>query len=749
MDPNLLDKNHRPPLFRAINENRPECIKILLEFGANIQISIDKKHSTPLHLAINCGEKQIVKILLDNGARPEESDSEGITPLMLTTKHDHASLIPLLMSYGIALSKVDNAKNTVFHHAVMNGAVKCMEYLIKRMGKMVNIGPVEQLFDKRNNENKNAFDIGIEEKRETILAIVISYAPENYFRDHSTILHKIYDRRMYCTLKAILERMVVVEKDRVKMSPKFLDSNELGQYPSDPKFKHMIPSFLHKLLICPDTELKYHPIVAITINRKLAVYRWWYIFSLIFYLFFLFALMFALIQASYLCDEKLWDYSTSLDAFRVICEIFCVLCWVLFLLDEMIEFLIEWVQIKHKKVNKKQNDQIDFTLAENSTKYLALLNLIHKFCNGHKIFEKVDRILYCLLSALINYFISFNLIDSGALLCFFILIILRVVGSYFQWSFASITFVLFSLRLFKYTRIIPSLGAYVHSVFRVFVKDIPRFIVIIIIISISYVGGIHLAARQQPYRLNRSSLSLSDQQCTRTETQLLWFNSESTLGYDLRSPLVSSIIFLLDGGPGNFEQNLLNVNFLFTVLYLLFAFTIIVVLLNILIAQLSETYSEIIKTDEFHYLMELVVNLELKSNLAFITGKIFRKYNTYDTIELSINMWRELRHLCPGNDIEIQIDEINGKVDNNGELIKTEAQKTVINHEWIQENISEIRDTVSHISSVINHESSLNDVTKTIISDETIISRISKIEVEMNNQSQILQSILETIKRSS
>ena len=46
--------------------------------------------------------------------------------------------------------------------------------------------------------------------------------------------------------------------------------------------------------------------------------------------------------------------------------------------------------------------------------------------------------------------------------------------------------------------------------------------------------------------------------------------------------------------------------------------------------------------------MELVVNLELKSNLAFITGKFLRKYNTIDNLDIPVGMWEDLKISCPG-----------------------------------------------------------------------------------------------------
>ena len=220
--------------------------------------------------------------------------------------------------------------------------------------------------------------------------------------------------------------------------------------------------------------------------------------------------------------------------------------------------------------------------------------------------------------------------------------LLRAASSHLQWTFAGLSFIFFSISLLKYTRISPALGAYVSGVFRIFLIDIPRFFVIVIIVLIAYIGGIHLAARQQPSS-NQSLCSVDPYQvCNNSLSQFFWFNQELTCAYDLRRPLLSGLIFMLDGGPGNHVEDILQDNLFFTLIYLTFSFTIIVVLLNILIAQLSETYSSIIKENNSHYKIALVVTLELKSNLAFWFGKRFRKYTSIKSLTIPGAHWYQL-----------------------------------------------------------------------------------------------------------
>ena len=434
----------------------------------------------------------------------------------------------------------------------------------------------------------------------------------------------------------------------VKAETLFFDSNEDGNYPNNPKFKPLKQSFLHKLKDCPDQELKYHPLVSIIVDKKLRFYRWWYVTSFFFYLFFLICLGYALIQASTVCDSEIWLYQSPADWVRGVCELICLLYLLFFLFNEAVEFLIEWTQVYEENKGKAEEIQLTvryITDASDDEKkpFLAIFFLSWK--RFLKLFHRLDVKLKYFFSAFPEYFDGvYNFIDWSGIISFFVLIILRAFSSYLQWSFAGLTFIFFSLSLFKYTRISPALGAYVNGVFRIFVIDIPRFFVIVIIILIAYIGGIHLAARQQPKFNVTSNICTSPYEvCNDTNSEFFWFNQELTCMYDLRRPLLSGLIFMLDGGPGNHVEDIFQDNLFFTIIYLGFAFTIIVVMLNILIAQLSETYGEIIKENSYHYKIELVVTLELKSNFAFWFGKRFRKYTAIESLIIPLSRWNTLK----------------------------------------------------------------------------------------------------------
>ena len=199
--------------------------------------------------------------------------------------------------------------------------------------------------------------------------------------------------------------------------------------------------------------------------------------------------------------------------------------------------------------------------------------------------------------------------------------------------------------LFKYTRIFPSLGSYVQSIFRIYKIDIPRYAVIVAILLLSFYGGIHLASRQGQISSESFVAPPEDSSCNETSQTFYWIPSQisgDAQRYDVALPIIAGFIFLLDGGPSEYQETLLERNALFLVIYFLFAFTIIIVMSNVLIAQLTQTYSNIIKTDTFHYKIDLVVTFELKSNASLFFGRRARSLVSFYKMVVPVHIWNSM-----------------------------------------------------------------------------------------------------------
>ena len=103
-----------PPLMYAARENCLECVKVLLDAGADVN-QTSRYNWTPLLSAIKNSHYQMAKLLLDRGADPNISDKGGWNPLYLAVDNrnieggdypirqpdmDHMEIIKALIAKG-------------------------------------------------------------------------------------------------------------------------------------------------------------------------------------------------------------------------------------------------------------------------------------------------------------------------------------------------------------------------------------------------------------------------------------------------------------------------------------------------------------------------------------------------------------------------------------------------------------------------------------------------------------------------
>ena len=104
----IPDANNNTPLHWASFKNNPECVKELLEYGANIN-SLDYNNDTPLSWAAQKGNLESIKVLLRYNAKVDIKNLNSLYPVSraatiiafgLNTNQDDACLNILLESMG-------------------------------------------------------------------------------------------------------------------------------------------------------------------------------------------------------------------------------------------------------------------------------------------------------------------------------------------------------------------------------------------------------------------------------------------------------------------------------------------------------------------------------------------------------------------------------------------------------------------------------------------------------------------------
>ena len=114
-DIHAVNKNRADALYTACIDGNGGVVKLLLKHGANVNSCTVNKW-TPLHSACNNGHVKCVEALLCHGAEVDvKNDINGKTPLELTHKKGHESIVNILKEHMKAQQKrkvVDYADNT-------------------------------------------------------------------------------------------------------------------------------------------------------------------------------------------------------------------------------------------------------------------------------------------------------------------------------------------------------------------------------------------------------------------------------------------------------------------------------------------------------------------------------------------------------------------------------------------------------------------------------------------------------------
>lgn len=71
------------PLYKAVEENKTECVRLLLEAGAKVDEESGTDGWTPLQRASMLRNIPVAKMLVEHGADPNKRSPEGWTPAKL------------------------------------------------------------------------------------------------------------------------------------------------------------------------------------------------------------------------------------------------------------------------------------------------------------------------------------------------------------------------------------------------------------------------------------------------------------------------------------------------------------------------------------------------------------------------------------------------------------------------------------------------------------------------------------------
>ena len=109
---NYKDNDENTPLHIAILYNDIKALKIILDYGANIN-SIDKNKNTPLHVACILNKTPLIHLLFKYNPRINTKNIDGRTPLMLSTEKNNLTICRELINRGANIN-AQESHNALF-----------------------------------------------------------------------------------------------------------------------------------------------------------------------------------------------------------------------------------------------------------------------------------------------------------------------------------------------------------------------------------------------------------------------------------------------------------------------------------------------------------------------------------------------------------------------------------------------------------------------------------------------------------
>ena len=129
-NPNLELKNGGTPLIMAVLRNRPDYVRTLLQYKADVN-KAGRRGSTPLHVA--AGQNRL-ELLLKAGADVNAHGTFGRTPLMESARTGNLEAMKKLLDAGADIGETDSKGRTALMHAAeaQRNTLEAVKRLIAR-----------------------------------------------------------------------------------------------------------------------------------------------------------------------------------------------------------------------------------------------------------------------------------------------------------------------------------------------------------------------------------------------------------------------------------------------------------------------------------------------------------------------------------------------------------------------------------------------------------------------------------------
>ena len=601
---NSMDRDGNTPLHKAVERKHTHTVLYLLNHSGNPNLANYIGYNS-VHMACQYVDEDILYLLTTRGGDVNAREHKGKTPVMIAAENAKDGCIHILAAAGASLDQRDKQGNAPLIVAASQGHTNTVRELILNGAS----------FDVTDNERYNALERAITNKKDGAAAIIIRLSPQEdyvsyYLMTVEISLLKIVRYRLTETLKALLDRMVV-QHDSLDFSKgivrtKYLDVDTDGKTPNDGEYQKNKTFLLQRIAGLDDEEIAYHGTIRLLIDQKMRIFGNRILgIKIIFYTIFLISLAYSLIAAA---NRPIELSSYTSDAFGIV-RIFTdliVLAYFLFnLVTEGVEFFrvtrltFRYIQDKITDIKKEKKRQAtvetqtetdDLDCEDDDKDEYAFEPVeVKKETTKRPITSRLNDIIF--IRVFTDYFSDkSNYLDVLGLLTLFILIILRVTTQPTQWVFATLTFLINGLRVFKLVALLPRIGPYTNVIYKILVNDVPLFSTLFLLTLLIFTGGYFVSLRTpySPPGFVNASLNQDTERISGVDNELQWV-------------FLSGLRILLEGNVYEGQYLFRQINWLAASIYLGFLFLTVVVYLNVFIAQLSDTYGTVRKNAERTY----------------------------------------------------------------------------------------------------------------------------------------------------
>lgn len=123
-DANAVGENGITALWRAIVENRPRCVEMLLEAKANVD-AVSKGVGAPVHIA--CSNAECLRLLIQYNVDVNMLNSHGYSAMHLALLHGNLLCVQILVAAGAEVDKSSIQRYTPLAHAIDIGTTAVLQ----------------------------------------------------------------------------------------------------------------------------------------------------------------------------------------------------------------------------------------------------------------------------------------------------------------------------------------------------------------------------------------------------------------------------------------------------------------------------------------------------------------------------------------------------------------------------------------------------------------------------------------------